>query len=176
VALPFLHFPKPLFDIEAAGLIVYILPRIGLPYPSLPCIYPLPAKSRIYLGPCQAGNYLGPNGLLVGICHGPRHMKKGGKISSGILLQAPSFLPLLPSEAGSGIRGMVMSSSRPSAMFSASTLTAIFSSRTAASTAKGMFRVAPPLELKKLETIFRHKVFCMLIASGKISREMIFLL
>ena len=39
-----------------------------------------------------------------------------------------------------------------------------------------MFRVAPPLDLKKLETIFRHKVFCMLIAKGKISREMIFLL
>jgi hypothetical protein len=26
---------------------------------------------------------------------------------------------------------------------------------------KGMFRVAPPLELKKLEAIFRHKVFCI---------------
>lgn len=26
----------------------------------------------------------------------------------------------------------------------------------------GMFRVAPPLELKKLEAIFRHKVFRML--------------
>jgi hypothetical protein len=38
---------------------------------------------------------------------------------------------------------------------------------------KGMFRVAPPLELKKLETIFRHKVFCMLITREKISREMI---
>jgi len=37
---------------------------------------------------------------------------------------------------------------------------------------KGMFRVAPPLELKKLEAIFRHKVFCMLIARGTISREM----
>ena len=42
--------------------------------------------------------------------------------------------------------------------------------------AKGMFRVAPPLELKKLEAIFRHKVFCMLIARGKISREMIAML
>jgi hypothetical protein len=41
---------------------------------------------------------------------------------------------------------------------------------------KGMFRVAPPLELKKLEAIFRHKVFCMLIARGKISREMIAML
>jgi hypothetical protein len=27
----------------------------------------------------------------------------------------------------------------------------------------GMFRVAPPLELKKLEAIFRHKVFRMLL-------------
>ena len=35
--------------------------------------------------------------------------------------------------------------------------------------ANGMFRVAPLLELKKLEAIFRHKVFCMLIARGKIS-------
>jgi len=26
---------------------------------------------------------------------------------------------------------------------------------------KGMFRAAPPLELKKLEAIFRHKVFCI---------------
>jgi len=41
---------------------------------------------------------------------------------------------------------------------------------------KGMFRVAPPLELKKLEAIFRHKVFSMLIARGKISREMIAML
>ncbi|MHB9096833.1 MAG: transposase [Syntrophales bacterium] len=39
-----------------------------------------------------------------------------------------------------------------------------------------MFRVAPPLVLKKLEAIFRHKVFCMLIARGKISREMIAML
>ncbi len=36
-----------------------------------------------------------------------------------------------------------------------------------------LFRVAPPLELKKLEAIFRHKVFCMLIARGEISGEMI---
>jgi hypothetical protein len=41
---------------------------------------------------------------------------------------------------------------------------------------KGMFRVAPPLELKKLEIIFRHKVFRMLIARGKSSREMITML
>ncbi len=40
----------------------------------------------------------------------------------------------------------------------------------------GMFRVAPPLELKKLEAIFRHKVLRMLIAKGKITREMIALL
>jgi len=39
-----------------------------------------------------------------------------------------------------------------------------------------MFRVALPLTLKKLETISRNKVFCMLIAKGKISRRMIFLL
>ena len=37
----------------------------------------------------------------------------------------------------------------------------------------GMFRVAPPLELKKLEAIFRHKVFKMLLAKGKIPAEMI---
>jgi hypothetical protein len=38
---------------------------------------------------------------------------------------------------------------------------------------RGMFRVAPPLELKKLEAIFRHKVFKMLLAKGKITEEMI---
>jgi hypothetical protein len=38
---------------------------------------------------------------------------------------------------------------------------------------KGMFRVAPPLELKKLEAIFRHKVFRMLLKKGKISEEMV---
>jgi hypothetical protein len=32
-----------------------------------------------------------------------------------------------------------------------------------------MFRVALPLKLKKLETISRNKVFCMLIARGMIS-------
>jgi hypothetical protein len=37
----------------------------------------------------------------------------------------------------------------------------------------GMFRVAPPLELKKLEAIFRHKVFRMLLKKGKISEEMV---
>ena len=36
---------------------------------------------------------------------------------------------------------------------------------------KGMFRVAPPLELKKLEMIFRHKVFRMLLKRGKITEE-----
>jgi hypothetical protein len=36
-----------------------------------------------------------------------------------------------------------------------------------------MFRVAPPLELKKLEAIFRHKVFKMLLGKGKITEEMI---
>ena len=41
---------------------------------------------------------------------------------------------------------------------------------------RGMFRVAPPLELKKLEAIFRHKVFRMLLAKGKVSREMIAML
>jgi hypothetical protein len=40
----------------------------------------------------------------------------------------------------------------------------------------GMFRVAPPLELKKLETIFRHRVFKMLLEKGKVSREMIAML
>jgi hypothetical protein len=41
---------------------------------------------------------------------------------------------------------------------------------------KGMFRVAPPLELKKLEAIFQHKVFKMLLAKGKITRELIAML
>ena len=40
----------------------------------------------------------------------------------------------------------------------------------------GMFRVSPPLELKKLEAIFRHKVFKMLLAKGKITQEMIAML
>ena len=38
---------------------------------------------------------------------------------------------------------------------------------------RGMFRVAPPLELKRLESIFRHKVFRMLLNKGKITEEMI---
>jgi hypothetical protein len=41
---------------------------------------------------------------------------------------------------------------------------------------KGIFRVAPPLELKKLEAIFRHKVFKMLLKKGKITKEMIAML
>ena len=41
---------------------------------------------------------------------------------------------------------------------------------------KGMFRVAPPLELKKLEAIFRHKVLRMLLSRGKITKEMIAML
>jgi len=40
----------------------------------------------------------------------------------------------------------------------------------------GMFRVAPPLELKKLEAIFRHKVLRMLLAGGKITQELIAML
>ncbi|MFH1081440.1 MAG: transposase [Pseudomonadota bacterium] len=40
----------------------------------------------------------------------------------------------------------------------------------------GMFRVAPPLELKKLEAIFRHNVFRMLLDKGKITKEMIAML
>ena len=39
-----------------------------------------------------------------------------------------------------------------------------------------MFRVAPSLELKKLEAIFRHKVFRMLLNKGKITQEMIAML
>ena len=38
---------------------------------------------------------------------------------------------------------------------------------------KGMFRVAPPLELKKLEAVFQHKVLRMLLSKGKITEEMI---
>lgn len=36
-----------------------------------------------------------------------------------------------------------------------------------------MFRVAPPLKLKKLEALSRHSVFKMLLAKGKITRELI---
>ena len=38
---------------------------------------------------------------------------------------------------------------------------------------RGMFRVAPPLELKKLESIFWHKVLRMLLSKGKITTKMI---
>jgi ribosomal protein S27E len=38
---------------------------------------------------------------------------------------------------------------------------------------EGMFRVAPPPELKKLEAIFRHKVVRMLLSRGKIPEEMV---
>ena len=41
---------------------------------------------------------------------------------------------------------------------------------------KGFFRVAPPLELKKLEAIFRHKVLRMLLNRGKITKEIIAML
>jgi hypothetical protein len=41
---------------------------------------------------------------------------------------------------------------------------------------KGMFRVAPPLELKKLEAIFRHKVLKMLLNKGKITQEIVIML
>jgi len=36
-----------------------------------------------------------------------------------------------------------------------------------------MFRVAPSLDLKKLEAVFRHKVFKMLLAKGRITRDLI---
>jgi ribosomal protein S27E len=38
---------------------------------------------------------------------------------------------------------------------------------------RGMFRVAPPFDLKKLESIFRYKVFRMLLNRGKITEEML---
>jgi hypothetical protein len=41
---------------------------------------------------------------------------------------------------------------------------------------RGMFRAAHPLELKKLEAIFQHKVFKMLLQKGKVTREMIAML
>ena len=41
---------------------------------------------------------------------------------------------------------------------------------------RGMFRVAPPIELKKVERIFRHKTLKMLLAKGKITQETIALL
>ena len=39
-----------------------------------------------------------------------------------------------------------------------------------------MFRVAPSLDLKKLEAIFRHKVFKMLLAKRRITKELIAML
>lgn len=39
-----------------------------------------------------------------------------------------------------------------------------------------MFRTAPPLELKKLGAVFRHNVFKMLLARGKIGKEIIAIL
>lgn len=38
---------------------------------------------------------------------------------------------------------------------------------------RGMFRVAPPLELKRPEAIFRHKVLRMMLSKGKITEEMV---
>ena len=40
----------------------------------------------------------------------------------------------------------------------------------------GIFRVSPPFELKKLEALFRHKIFRMLLNTGKITQEMIAML
>ncbi len=37
----------------------------------------------------------------------------------------------------------------------------------------GMFRVAPLLELKHLEEIFRYKVFKMLLSKGKITEDLV---
>ena len=37
----------------------------------------------------------------------------------------------------------------------------------------GMFRVAPIFELKRLEEIFRHKVFKMLLSKGKITQDLV---
>jgi hypothetical protein len=37
-------------------------------------------------------------------------------------------------------------------------------------------RVAPPLDLKKLEAVFRHRVFKMLLAKGRITRDLIAML
>jgi hypothetical protein len=41
---------------------------------------------------------------------------------------------------------------------------------------RGMFRVAPPLNLRMLEAIFRDKVFEMLLAKGRITRDLIAIL
>ncbi len=37
----------------------------------------------------------------------------------------------------------------------------------------GMFQVAPPIDTKTLEEIFRHKVFKMLLSKGKIIEDMV---
>ena len=39
-----------------------------------------------------------------------------------------------------------------------------------------MFRVAPPLDLKKFEAIFQHKVFKMLLFKGRITKDLIAML
>ena len=39
-----------------------------------------------------------------------------------------------------------------------------------------MFRIAPPLDLKKLEATFRHKVFKMLLAKGRTTQDLIAML
>jgi hypothetical protein len=39
-----------------------------------------------------------------------------------------------------------------------------------------MFRVAPSLEMKKLEAIFRHKVCKILLVRGKITKDLIAML
>ena len=41
---------------------------------------------------------------------------------------------------------------------------------------RGMFRVAPSLEMKKLGAIFRHKVFKMLLVRGRITKDLIAML
>jgi hypothetical protein len=41
---------------------------------------------------------------------------------------------------------------------------------------RGMFRVAPCLDLKKLEAIFRYKVFRVLLAKGRITKDLIAML
>jgi hypothetical protein len=41
---------------------------------------------------------------------------------------------------------------------------------------RGMFRLAHPLDLKKLEAIFRHKVFEILLLRGRITKDLIAML
>jgi hypothetical protein len=41
---------------------------------------------------------------------------------------------------------------------------------------RGVFRVAPPLELKNVQALFQYKVFRMLLAKGKVTQEMIAML